>query len=323
MSGPSETSSPNRVPVEVVFIGGTGRSGSTLLNQVLGAAPSHCAVGELNNIWRRSFGENHRCTCGKPFRDCEFWSDVTTRALGDVDDTEIERIGALAASVQRRANTVQLVWPRLRRRRLRAALAEYETILNALYAAIADVSGCDVIIDSSKSPGYGCALAASSGIRVRLVHLVRDSRATAFSYAKKRSADGVDERALMPRHGSVYVALHWAFTQAFTTLSARQFERSASLRYEDFAEDPRKTITELGVQLGLDDAAAGFTSDTELHLPPDHSLWGNPSRFAGDVVEVRPDTKWRQGLPRRERWKVTALTLPWLIRYGYVHARAR
>ena len=37
----------------VLYIGGMGRSGSTLVDRVLGQAPGVCSVGELVFLWER------------------------------------------------------------------------------------------------------------------------------------------------------------------------------------------------------------------------------------------------------------------------------
>ena len=63
-------------PIRLLFVAGAGRSGTTILNTILGQVPGMVAVGEVRYIWERAFGENHRCGCGEPFARCPFWSDV-------------------------------------------------------------------------------------------------------------------------------------------------------------------------------------------------------------------------------------------------------
>ena len=61
----------NAVPV--LFIACAGRSGSTLLDRVIGMQDDFFSAGELRFIWERSFGENQLCGCGAPFDECAFW----------------------------------------------------------------------------------------------------------------------------------------------------------------------------------------------------------------------------------------------------------
>src|SRR4051794_38468775 len=60
----------------IVYIGGTGRSGSTLLARLLSGVPGVVAVGELRYVLDRGMTQDHLCGCGRPFRACPFWHDV-------------------------------------------------------------------------------------------------------------------------------------------------------------------------------------------------------------------------------------------------------
>jgi hypothetical protein len=67
--------------LKVLYIAGVGRSGSTLLERVLGAMPGAVNGGELNAIFSRVAAQNQRCGCGEPFSECPFWTAVGERAF--------------------------------------------------------------------------------------------------------------------------------------------------------------------------------------------------------------------------------------------------
>src|ERR1700694_5529601 len=85
-----------RIPV--LFIAGAARSGSTLVDRVIGTQDGFCSTGELQFIWQRSFGENQLCGCGSPFHECDFWREVSESAFGleplDVDEVAACRMKA-------------------------------------------------------------------------------------------------------------------------------------------------------------------------------------------------------------------------------------
>lgn len=56
---------------ELIYIGGYGRSGSTLLESLLATRPDVLACGEVVCCLRRRV--ERRCTCGKPRQSCEVW----------------------------------------------------------------------------------------------------------------------------------------------------------------------------------------------------------------------------------------------------------
>src|SRR5262245_53220401 len=94
-------SEDNTNNVKVLFIAGPGRSGSTLLDMLLGQINDFYSTGELRFIWSRSFGQNQLCGCGKPFRQCEFWTEVVKEAFGRFEDIDYARIEELRDPAER------------------------------------------------------------------------------------------------------------------------------------------------------------------------------------------------------------------------------
>ena len=60
---------------KTIIICGSGYSGSTLLNLLLGSHPDLVSLGETTNL-ARSVIEDRQCTCRQPVKQCSFWNDV-------------------------------------------------------------------------------------------------------------------------------------------------------------------------------------------------------------------------------------------------------
>ena len=58
--------------VKLIYIGGYGRSGSTLLERILASHPNIVGCGELHNI-EDDFIQNEMCGCGQRASDCDFY----------------------------------------------------------------------------------------------------------------------------------------------------------------------------------------------------------------------------------------------------------
>ena len=56
----------------LVYIGGYGHSGSTLLEYLLAASPEVIACGEVASV-RRERGRKAKCTCRRDIKDCPVW----------------------------------------------------------------------------------------------------------------------------------------------------------------------------------------------------------------------------------------------------------
>src|SRR5574341_753180 len=87
--------------IRVVFIGGYGRSGSTLLERILGQIDQVCCIGELCHIWERGYKDNQLCGCGEHFSACPFWNNVEKKAFNNHSKLDIPSILALQRSVNR------------------------------------------------------------------------------------------------------------------------------------------------------------------------------------------------------------------------------
>ena len=79
ISGPlhaSLTESRARTEVtKLVYIGGYGHSGSTLLEYLLAASPEAVACGEVASVLRDR-DRKGKCTCRRPIRECPVWGPL-------------------------------------------------------------------------------------------------------------------------------------------------------------------------------------------------------------------------------------------------------
>ena len=66
------------------FVGGSVRSGSTLLAGMLAAATGGFDAGELHLLWR-SLRDGRLCTCRRPMTECPVWSEVRDDVLAHPD----------------------------------------------------------------------------------------------------------------------------------------------------------------------------------------------------------------------------------------------
>ena len=224
----------------VLFIAGWGRSGSTLLDRMLGQVPGVFSAGELRDIWQRGVAENRLCGCGAPFRDCEVWRKVGEVAFGGWDAFDVAEARALRDTLDRPWATPRLLGSRLSPVGDRD-VARYVDLLARLYAAIVEVTGARVIVDSSKIATFALLARQVPGLELRSVHLVRDPRGVVHSWRKQVvRADGGGRDAML-RYGVVgasarYVAYN-GLAHGLRLLGPYRF-----LRYEDLLGAPRDTV---------------------------------------------------------------------------------
>ena len=292
----------------VLYIAGVGRSGSTLLDTVLGTDPACEGLGELSKLVDRGvFGEN-LCACGLPVPDCPFWREVLKLWQPLTRDRDLRAY----VHCQRGA---EALFHLQRRTRLIQAYAEATT---ALFACIQQVSGRTVLVDSSKSPGRALALARTGTIDIRVLHLVRDPRAVALSMGKairKDAARGAD-RATEPVSAE-RAAVNWVSQNVQTEYVLwRAFRgRYVRLYYEEFLRDPAATLAPVGKLIDVDLGRIASAAAQGVRLDPRHKVAGNRLRLSGNITLDRGMATLSATAPRHTA--ADLLTAPLRRRYGY------
>ncbi|WP_113701998.1 sulfotransferase family protein [Nonomuraea lactucae] len=290
----------------VVFLGGLGRSGTTLLERLLGELPGVAPLGEVVHLWARGVLAGEPCGCGEPFPACPFWREVGDRAFGGWSETLATRALALRHRVDRTRRVLRIGHP---------DLAEYVRTYRRVYDAAAVAAGARVVIDSSKHASLAHCLAAG-GAAIHVIHVVRDPRAVAHSW--RRTVRRPEDGRPMTRWSPARTALHWTAQNLALDLLARRGAQVTRLRYEDLVTDPRATLTSLAQELGLP-AELPFVTGSTARLTMAHTASGNPMRFTVGPLGLALDDSWRSG---SRRGLVTALTWPLRSRYGYRGAPA-
>jgi hypothetical protein len=301
--------------VKVLFVVGSGRSGSTLLDILLGQIDGFFSTGELHSLWWAGILEGRRCGCRLAVRDCPVWRHVIARSSpnGSVrfDARQVTRL-------QRSVPGPVGAWLLAHGRGPRGDLDRYGRLLVETYRGIAETSGARVVVDSSKHPAVGTLLPSLAGIRPYFVHLVRDPRGVAHSWRRRKPATDRYGTLEMERFYAGASAGRWVLEQAAGRALCRA-NRSSSLqlRYEDLARDPRAAVGRILSMVGEDSSRSDVLERPRLDLRTTHTVSGNPVRLHGGPLVIAVDDEWRTAMPRVRRWVVTAMTLPLLLRYGY------
>lgn len=303
----------------VGYIGGLGRSGSTLLERIAAGLRGVAVLGEVVHVWSRGVLDDELCGCGERFSSCPFWQPIGDLAFGGWSAADAREMVRLQEAVDRTRHLRTLT-----RRRPGAydqAAVEYVARFDAVHEAAARVADAPVVIDSSKHASTAFLLYKYGAADLRVVHMVRDSRGVAYSWTKEmrrpEAATG-SSIELMHRYRPWQAAVQWnAQNLAFEWL-ARRGAPTWQLRYEHLLADPVRATEQLAEFLGAGDQdIAGFVSADQVNVGPAHQIAGNPMRFRTGALALRRDDEWRSAMGLRDRRTVTALTAPLMHRYGY------
>jgi hypothetical protein len=307
-------------PVQVLYVMGSGHSGSTLLDIMLGAHPEVLSTGELSST-RGSWIANRYCSCGRRVDECPFWSEVRRNWAGRIGADDVEGYFALEGAFERRSRWPLLWWQRWNPS---ARFKTYATYTRALFQALREVGGKRVIVDSSKNPLRAFALSLMPGVDLHLVHLIRDGRGVMLSLMNKNRRQKEKEKAGVikaARVRSVWrVAAFWIGVNLMSEWVRRRFGAGRSVRvcYEDLVADTKGALSGIGRLIDVDFAGVADAVSDGGGIEIEHNIGGNRQVRMSGNLRLRPEAgEWKSRLSRKERLLSRALMGPLLRRYGY------
>jgi hypothetical protein len=297
----------------IIYIGGSGRSGSTLIQSILGSNPGFLCIGEVQHIWKYLSWANVKCSCNNLIQECTFWSQVLKRS-GITGEEDYLRLAQLSNTYNRTRRIISL--------ERKVDNTRYRELLDAtqeLYSAIGEVAGENVLVDSSKTPSHLYLLTNIRTLDIRLFHLVRDPRGVAYSWKHRRkqkiALTGID--AKMDQRPMVATTLRWMYENYYTDKWRTSANGYTLLRFEDFIHFPYETLKKSLDELELQEIPIQILNDEVIELTEEHSIGGNPDRFIRTKIKISSKEEWRDVIHPFARLVLGLLSSPMLFRYGY------
>jgi hypothetical protein len=224
--------------VTVGYIAGSGHSGSTLIDLLLGSQPRIASFGELKKLDDVVSGKasNGSCTCGAAIADCQIWGPVLT-------------------AIAERGFRTHSVDPKYQ---------DFLEMNATLLEALSKVSSRNILVDSSKSLNRlrGLLKLDRTKFETRILHVVRDGRAVGYSNARK----GRDLKEFVAK---------WAETNRAISKVVTRDVPYLLVRYEDLVIAPSDTVRQMAAFLG---ASLDRTVSLDWAARTKHNVGGNRMR---------------------------------------------
>ncbi|MGB0383483.1 MAG: sulfotransferase [Ardenticatenaceae bacterium] len=283
---------------QLIYIACLGHSGSTLLGLILGAHSSIVYGGEFkkfNNYILQDYvrKDDGICTCGSFSNDCTYWRAVRGRLEVAIEDRPID------LTTHR---------PKHRKTKRCPVCQQSQTACNtrfehnnvALIDAMRHAANKEIVCDSSRSLSRCMALLNCPQLDVTVVHLVRDGRAVAYS--KKLKGDDYFHR--LQKWGKNNIA--------YGNLMKLANDHYLQIRYEELADDPRRTVAKVLDHVGL----TFEEQQLAFGAYPHHTLGGNRLRLRG-AEPIQKDTRYMKNISLYEWWVGSLMAWRHLKTFGY------
>jgi len=269
---------------KLVYIGGYGRSGSTLLEYLLAASPDVVACGEVLTYAQGLAAP--LCSCGKPREACSVWGPL------------IDAVGP-----ERRWTHRTLI-----RELLRHVEGRYGILVDSSKTAWGSIF----------TP---FALRRDLHNDFRLVHLVRDPRGVCWSnvvgqrYRRGKPLPEIEHSPVRFLRDLRTLLGWWVANLGCEVFGWRFPNQYLRLRYEDLVDGPQVALNHVFHALRL---GQGPSLDDLNENDNRHSLFGSAVRVRSlSPSEVSQDVRWKTDMKPGERRLISLLSWPLRRRYGY------
>ncbi|MBO8228674.1 sulfotransferase [Prochlorococcus marinus XMU1414] len=232
---------------KIIYIGGYGRSGSTILALILGQHPLILNLGEVGVLYA-ALKDNRKCTCGESFFNCSFWSELINS--NDLIDGELKN---------------RLLDPNL----------NVSEVLNY----VDSVSDINCYVDATKTAWRNLLRPLKlflSGYDVRLIHLLRKQSEVIKSAKKGKNTDlefniPFNDKFVVPK-----TIISYQISNIITRIYALLFKKKYLLiNYEDFLENPINCLKKLQKFVNIDLDCLKLYLDGKHELATGHQINGN------------------------------------------------
>ena len=276
--------------IKILYVIGSGRSGSTVISTVLGNDKSIVNAGEVYNykwFFDSAIQNNRKCSCQSDLLSCRYWDEVrklTKSSIGDdLPDLKIR-------------NKKQFIKNNL-----------------AVFQSICKVSKKHILLDSSKRVYRLSLLEKSDEIELVILHLVRDVRAYAYSSFKTEIKKGASNLVYFKKASS------WFIKNLFVYIKNFHKPNYLLIRYEDFVLNPDRNLSKIYDKLKIESSIMDDLLNSKQS--ESHQFSGNSRVFDQSNINLKLDTRYLSEVSNLY-WAIsTLISFPALKLFGYKLSR--
>ena len=265
---------------KLIYILGAGRSGTTILDIVLGNVPNAISLGEINRFFKRKGLAPKR----DPSTEVgQYWERVRNSferlQSGPISYDRLQRLTY--------SNEYHTSFPKIF---FSKANVNYTKLIRSLYDSIEqESSDYDLLIESSKYPNRAINLSRqfNQDFDIGYIYLKKDPVKVVDSFAKK----GLEQPSKSFFASNIYYfAVNFLCYLTVYKLRHRK-HKVHILKYEDLIGDPLEVLDQIGALFQLDVDTLKARVDQNQNLNTGYLFDGNRIRLNQSIVLQKGGTK--------------------------------
>lgn len=265
---------------KIVYIAGYSRSGSTILDIILGSHESMFSTGELAYLFDDWLLVERTCTCGKTYSNCSFWKNFKLP-----EEITFNEAKSIIRQIEDRSSLSMLINNKFPTHVIR----KYSLIQTALYNYIFNTAQKKIIVDSSKTSkhmaGRFYALHKYTDFDVYVIHLAKNGLSVVESYVKKGRNWALEGYAKNDRFAAARSSLGWYLANSIAGRLGMKMPQKhfKQIKYEDFVAEPENVLQTIENFLNIDLSAITTMVKNKAPFYAKHNVGGNRLRLEREI----------------------------------------
>jgi len=277
----------------ILYLLGSGRSGTTLLATVLNSTSSIHTSGELHQFYTY-LKDRSTCSCGASINDCEYWSLI----LKDLNLSTKE-----IYTFEKKQNNEEfhryIPFILLGKKPSKDYISSQEN----LFTSLTKNNDKNWILDSSKYIARFLLLNQIPSLNIKGIYVVRDVRGVINSFNKQ----------VQTPKKPISTIFYYLLTNFFGQLICWLNKDVVKLKYEEFIENPQATIDQIyNKLLGYNHGAISL--EDNFIIP--HIIGGNRLK-RNKTIKIKKDIAWKTSISRPKQVFYYLLCFPFMILNKY------
>jgi hypothetical protein len=288
--------------LNLLYLMGAGRSGTTAIATFLGGHPEIHTLGEMHQFYDH-LRDSKACSCGQQLEFCPFWSKV----IADLPQSIIQNSG----EIQKLSDKLEYhssIPKHFSGTISKSNLEKYNSFQEELISCISKHSSAEYFLDSAKYIGRNLSLRKSKRITIKTIYIVRDVRGVINSFSKNVQSS---RKPLS--------TIFYYYLVNLTAMIASLFSPKGSvlkLKYEDFMDNPESSLNRIGyfLDLAMDPVVGKIRNNDAFEIG--HIIGGNRLKH-DESIRFNPDVNWKINIPRIQQILYYVLTAPLMLMNRY------
>jgi hypothetical protein len=252
---------------KIIYIMGTGRSGTTILDMMISNNPNILGAGEVTHMIDQDILSSEICSCGSRVTQCNAWRGVCEEfPPGDLHEAK-----SLVRNLEAHSSFFTVALNLIGKKNL----ARYRDINERLFRSLCG-GLAEIVVDSSKYAGRALLLSRLFPENIQVICLTRSAEGIISAFRKK------DMEQTSKSMSAIF--LYYMYTLACFFICRIMLKgKVIVIQYEKMVEDPVATISQIEKKSTLSLAQSKRILENNDFLDVGHIVVGNRLRKQGKV----------------------------------------